>query len=142
MPPDSRMSPAIHNHLLTVSDFAELKLIYCLNVHRHLFKQGNILTSDKRRAVYLFHCIQVLIRKTNLAFLESTSSAEGRSLGSKARRRSSKRRAIGSAFLNFSKNDTGVFFLMLLRYLLAFSFRICTYLRNIDTYYHQKLERI
>jgi len=54
-----------------------------------------------------------------------TSSADGRSLGSNASRRSSNRRANGSAFGNFWENGTGCFFLMLLRYLLAFSFRIC-----------------
>lgn len=54
-----------------------------------------------------------------------TSSAEGRSLGSKASSRSSKRRAKGSTLGNFCEKGTGGFFLMLLKYLLALSFRIC-----------------
>ena len=51
-----------------------------------------------------------------------TSSAEGRSLGSKASIFSSKERAKGSACGNFWEKGTGFFFRILLKYLLAFSF--------------------
>jgi hypothetical protein len=39
--------------------------------------------------------------------------------------------AEGSAFGNLSENGTGCFFLMLVKYLLAFSLRICSSQRNI-----------
>lgn len=63
--------------------------------------------------------------------LKFTSSADGRSLGSNAKSRSSKRRAKGSALGNFCENGTGDFLRMLLKYLLAFSFRICRYSSRI-----------
>lgn len=67
-------------------------------------------------------------RKSELEMHEnSTSSALGRSLGSNASILSNKRRASGSALGNFWEKGTGFFFRMLLKYLLAFSFRICMY---------------
>lgn len=63
--------------------------------------------------------------------ISTTSSAVGRSLGSNARRRSSRRRASGSALGNLCLKGTGCFFRMLLRYLLAFSFRICQLWKKI-----------
>ena len=61
----------------------------------------------------------------NLDSTRPTSAALGRSLGSKARRRSSKRRAIGSIPGNFLVKGTRGFFLILLMYRRAFSFLIC-----------------
>jgi hypothetical protein len=56
-----------------------------------------------------------------------TSSAVGRSLGSNASILSNKRSASGSAFGNFWEKGIGFFFLMLLKYLRAFSLRTCPY---------------
>lgn len=56
---------------------------------------------------------------------KTTSSAVGRSLGSNARSLCKSLSAEGSALGNFSGKGIGCFLLMLLRYLLAFSFRIC-----------------
>jgi hypothetical protein len=55
-----------------------------------------------------------------------TSSAVGRSLGSNARSLCKSLSAEGSALGNFCEKGIGCFFLILLRYLLAFSFRICS----------------
>lgn len=63
-------------------------------------------------------------------FLNLTSSAEQRFLGSNASKRSSKRRANGSALGNFCEKGTRGFFAMLFMYRLAFSFRICRYIKN------------
>lgn len=52
------------------------------------------------------------------------SSAVGLSLGSNAKSLCKSLSAAGSALGNLSENGTGCFFLMLLKYLLAFSFRI------------------
>jgi hypothetical protein len=59
-----------------------------------------------------------------------TSSAVGRSLGSNASILSNKRSASGSAFGNFWEKGMGFFFLMLLKYLRAFSLRTCPYNTN------------
>ena len=59
-----------------------------------------------------------------------TSSAVGRSLGSNARSLCKSLSAEGSALGNFCVKGTGCFLLMLLRYFLAFSFRICSNQRN------------
>lgn len=70
-----------------------------------------------------------------MEFLNLISSAEGRSLGSNASKRSSKRRANGSALGNFLEKGTRGFFSMLLIYRLAFSFRICMIYKepNLET---------
>lgn len=52
-----------------------------------------------------------------------TCSAVGRSFGSNAKSLCKRSKAKGSAFGNFCENEIVSFFLMLLRYLLAFSFR-------------------
>jgi hypothetical protein len=57
--------------------------------------------------------------------MKQTSSAVGRSFGSKASNLSNSRSAKGSAFGNFCSNGTSCFFLMLVKYLLAFSLRTC-----------------
>jgi hypothetical protein len=59
-----------------------------------------------------------------------TSSAVGRSLGSNASILSNKQSASGSAFGNFWEKGMGFFFLMLLKYLRAFSLRTCPYNTN------------
>jgi hypothetical protein len=63
-----------------------------------------------------------------------TSSAVGRSFGSNANILSNKRSASGSALGNFWENGMGFFFLMLLRYLRAFSLRTCSYNTNTSAY--------
>ena len=70
--------------------------------------------------IFNWHVCQIYMH-----FIRSTSSAVGRSLESNASRRWSRRRANGLALGNFWENGTGLFLRMPLRYLLAFSFRIC-----------------
>ena len=66
----------------------------------------------------------IKFQRKSIDFVEEhTSSAVGRSLGSKASSLSNNRSAKGSALGNFCASGTGCFFLMLVKYLLALSFR-------------------
>jgi hypothetical protein len=87
---------------------------------------SDMIAMQKRQATRVRNGIKT--QKVNNFIEEDTSSAVGRSLGSKASSLSNKHSAKGSAFRNFCANGTGTFFLMLVKYLLALSFR--TWIHN------------
>lgn len=101
-------------------------LVHALNLTNHwsMDQLVPVTRKTKRQNIRVSFCVKHK-GKIKQIYFSLTSSADARSFGSKARRRSRRRRAKGSALGNLWEKGTGCFFLMLLRYLLAFSFLIC-----------------
>lgn len=89
-------------------------------------KYGSVNALNYINIVHQYWAEQIIqdLENISLSWLCITSAAVGRSFGSKASRRLSKWRAIGSIPGNFCVKGTGGFFLMLAKYRRAFSFRI------------------
>ena len=77
-----------------------------------------------------------------LSTLWQTSSAVGRSFGSKASNLSNSLNAKGSALGNFCANEIGCFFLIVVKYLLAFSFRTWSWHFSLYLIWYTKIKSI